>query len=298
MKRAGMRAARLVHGMRTIAAAALLAVAAAQAFAQQTVLEVIALKYRTVEEMIPVLRPLLPPAATLSGLNNRLIVRTTPAHLAELKQLLAILDTAPRRLIISVRQDADLERSARGGQVSGRIEIGDDVVVRVPGSPAPQERGASVRADGVRARVHSSEGQRTDRISQQVQVMEGGRALIRVGQSVPVRAPQVIDTPDGRRVLRSTELREVETGFYAVPRLSGDQVTLEIYAAADTLQSPSTGATNIQRVETVVSGRLGEWIEIAGIGKQASQRDDGLLARSTDAQREDRRVLLMVEEIR
>jgi type II secretory pathway component GspD/PulD (secretin) len=281
-----------------IAFAMLLVLAAAHAVAQQTVLEVIPLKYRTVEEIIPVLRPLMPPTAALSGLNNRLIVRTTPANLVEVKQLLATLDAAPRRLMISVRQDADLARDTRGAEVSGRVEIGDQAIVTVPGSPSRGERGASVRADGVHARVYSSEAQRTDRISQQVQVMEGGRALIRVGQSVPVRAPQVIDTSDGRRILRTTELREVETGFHVVPRLSGDQVTLEIYAAADTLQSPSTGAANIQRVETVVTGRLGEWIEIAGIGQQATQRDAALLARSEDARREDRRVLLMVEEIR
>jgi type II secretory pathway component GspD/PulD (secretin) len=276
-------------------AALLLALGAARVVAQQTVLEVIQLRYRTVEEVIPVLRPLMPPAATLSGMNNKLIVRTTPSSLAEVKQILATLDAAPRRLMISVRQDADLERSRRGGQVSGRVEVGDNAVVRVPGTPTPS--GASVQVEGVRGKAYGSEGQQSDQVSQQVQVMEGGRALIRMGQSVPIATGQVVDTPDGRRVVRSTEWRDVDTGFYVVPRLAGDRVTLEIYTAADSLQSPRSAAANVQRVQSTLTGRLGEWIELAGIEQSSVQRDDALLARNTEARRDERRVLVRVDEI-
>jgi type II secretory pathway component GspD/PulD (secretin) len=263
----------------------------AAAWAQQTVLEVIQLKYRRVDEVIPILRPLMPPQGSLSGLNSQLIVRTTPQNLQEIKQILATLDAAPRRLMISVRQDADLERSREGGQVSGSAQVGESVTVTVPGRPTPP--GATARADDVRAKVYSSESQKTDRVSQQVQVLDGNRAYIRVGQSVPVRARQYVDTPAGRRLTETTEYR----GFYVVPRVSGATVTIEIFTAADSLQSPATGATNIQRVHTVVSGRLGEWIEIAGIGQEAKRRDAEILARSSDARREDRRVLLRVDEV-
>ena len=61
--------------------AAVLTLAAAWADAEPTVTEVIPLRYRTADEIIPVLRPLLPQDAVLSGLNNKLIVRTTPASM-------------------------------------------------------------------------------------------------------------------------------------------------------------------------------------------------------------------------
>src|SRR5258706_15326332 len=100
---------------RAVAPRRLLALVAAMlmtslAFAQATVLEVIALRYRTAEQVIPVLKPLLDRSGTLSGMQNQLIVRTTPANLAELKQVLATLDAQPRQLMITVRQDAVLER--------------------------------------------------------------------------------------------------------------------------------------------------------------------------------------------
>ena len=273
-----------------------LMLASAAGQAQQTVLEVITLKYRNADQVIPMLRPLIAPGGSLSGMQNKLIVRTTPENLAEIKQILATIDAAPRRLMISVRQDADLERSRQGGQISGSAQVGDNVTVTVPGRPTPP--GATARVDDVRAKVYSSESQKTDQVSQQVQVIEGGRALIRVGQSVPVRTRQTIDTPTGRRRTETIEYRDVDSGFYVVPRVSGDTVTLEIFTAADALQSPATGAASIQRVQTVVSGRLGEWIEIAGIGQQATQRDSDILARSSDARREDRRVLLRVDELK
>ena len=265
------------------------------AWAQQTVVEVVPLNYRAAEEIIPIIRPLLPPQGSVSGLNNQLIIRTTPENLEQIKQILASIDAAPRRLMISVRQDVDLERTQRGGQLSGRVEIGDNVTINKPGRPTPP--GASVRVDGARAKVYSSEAQKTDRVSQQVQVLEGNRALIRVGQSVPVRIRRYMDTPGGRRVIDAIEYRSVDASFYVVPRVSADRVTLAISAAADSLQSPATSATNIQRVQTVVSGRLGEWIELASIGQQAEQRNSEILGRSTDARREDRRVLLKVDEI-
>ncbi|MGP1676919.1 MAG: secretin N-terminal domain-containing protein, partial [Burkholderiales bacterium] len=69
-------------------------------------LEVITLKYRSAEQVIPVIRPLLAPGGSVSGMQNQLILRTTSANLKDLKKVLASLDTLPRRLMISVRQDA------------------------------------------------------------------------------------------------------------------------------------------------------------------------------------------------
>jgi hypothetical protein len=282
---------------RAIGTALLLLVGlAGAAHAQQTALEVITLNYRNAEEVMPILRPLLAPQGTITGLNNRLVVRTTPANLAELKQVLAAIDAAPRRLLISVRQDADLDRARRGGQISGQADIGDNATVRVPGRPTPP--GATVRADGVRARVYGDESTASDRVSQQVQVIEGGRAFIRVGQSVPVHSRGVIDTPDGRRVVEATAFREADTGFYVAPRVTGDRVTLEISTAADTPQSGQRGAVRVQRVQTVVTGRLGEWIELGAVDQQSAQVDSEILGRSRDARRDQRRVLVKVDEIR
>jgi type II secretory pathway component GspD/PulD (secretin) len=266
------------------------------ALAQQSVLEVITLKYRNVDQVLPILRPLVAPGGTLTGMNNRLIVRTTPANLAELKQVLEAIDARPRQLVIQVRQDADIERSRRGGQISGTADLGDAGQVTVPGRPRPG--GATVSGDGGEVQVYSSEAQRTDRVSQSVRVSEGNAAFIRIGQSIPVQSRQVIVGPGGAVSQQSTQYRDVDSGFYVTPRVNGDRVTLEIAAANDRVIDPATGASSIQRVQTVVAGRLGEWIEIGGTAEQRTRDESVILGRSSDAGRDYRRVLLKVEEAR
>ena len=68
-------------------------------------LEIIPLQHRTVEQVLPVLRPLLEPGGTLTGQSNQLIVRASPRNLAEIRSALEAIDRPLRRLQISVRQD-------------------------------------------------------------------------------------------------------------------------------------------------------------------------------------------------
>jgi hypothetical protein len=55
---------------------------------------------------------------------------------------------------------------------------------------------------------------------------------------------------------------------------------------------------NVQGVVTTVSGRLGEWIEIGGVGSEASTRQSALLEGRSAAAQDSRRVLIKVDEIR
>ncbi len=51
-------------------------------------LEVIPLQKRMVDEVIQIIRPLVAPGGTVTGMNNQLIIKTTPSNLAEIKQVL------------------------------------------------------------------------------------------------------------------------------------------------------------------------------------------------------------------
>src|SRR2546421_4728422 len=86
----------------------------------QNALEIIDLRHRTAEQVIPSLQPLLDPGATLSGQGAQLFVRTSPANLAELRRALDAIDRPARRLLISVRFDSSLEAASRGLEASGR----------------------------------------------------------------------------------------------------------------------------------------------------------------------------------
>lgn len=269
---------------------------AGPARAQQQ-LEIINLKSRTAEQVLPQLRPFIEPGGTLSGMNNQIFLRASDANRRQIKELLAAIDQPPRRLLITVRQDADSSAAARGGEVSGSVGSGSVRIESrrtiVGGSGVGVRRGDDV----VRGQVYDSRSAGSDRVSQQIQVVEGGKAWINVGTSVPVPLRQAVLTPGGAIVSESVVYRDIGSGFYAEPQLAGDRVTLTISPTHDTPANLGSGSANIQRISTTVSARLGEWMEIGGVNQEQAGDEGGATRYSTRGARSGRRVLLKVEEL-
>jgi hypothetical protein len=277
-----------------IAAALLLLLGIAHA---QQQLEIIDLKSRTAEQVLPQLRPFVEPGGTLSGMNNKIFIRASEANRRQIRELLAAIDRPPRRLLISVRQDADSTATARGGEVSGRVGSGDVRIESrrtvVGGAGVEVRRGGDV----VRGQVYDSRSAGSERISQQVQVVEGGRAFINVGTSVPVPLRQVVLGPGGAVVSETVVYRDLGTGFSAEPQLAGDNVTLTISPTHDTPGAYGPGSANVQRLTTTVSGRLGEWIDLGGSVEERAGESSGTLRYSSRGGSTGRRVQLKVEEL-
>jgi len=245
--------------------------------------EIIPLKYRNAEQVLPVLRPLVEPGGALTGMNNQLVIRASAANIADIRRVLASLDTQPRRLQISVRQDAEGAAATRGAAVDG------GVVLR------PGASGGSVNA-----RVIDSRSSSDNNVLQTLQVMEGGVATINVGQSIPVPGRMVTRTVNGVIVQDTTTYRDVGTGFQVVPRVTGERgaerVLLEINPRRDT---PGPGGTvNVQGASTTVSGRLGEWIELGGMNSSSVQSSSGLLSGATTQRSDNRSIWVKVDELR
>jgi hypothetical protein len=141
--------------------AALLGAVFNVAFAQQA-LEIIPLRHRTVEQVLPALQPLLEPGATLSGSRGQLFLRASAPNAEDIKRALAAIDRPAKRLQISVRLDDAVARERRDLQASGSVGSG----------------GVRFSASAQDARTSSGE-----RIDQRLQVLEGSHAMILAGQS-------------------------------------------------------------------------------------------------------------------
>lgn len=269
-------------------------------FSARAELEVINLQHRSAEDVLPIVRPLLDKDGVASGMHNQLILRTSPHNLAEIKKLLESIDTAPRRLRITVMQNVDDETISRLTEVSGSVGLGRNARLDVPAGAdnAGLTAEAGQGANRVRGRIYSTRSLENDRKTQQVQVLEGNRALISVGQSVPVTQRQVVQSPWNTQVVDTTQYRDVASGFYVLPRVNGDRVTLEISAQNDSL-APNTGnppTTRVQQVNTTVSGRLGEWMVLGDTSRQTADSATTLSTRNISNAHERRNTLLKVEE--
>jgi type II secretory pathway component GspD/PulD (secretin) len=249
----------------TLALVALLSAIVAQA--QQ--MQVIELRHRLANDVIPIVQPLLEPGGVITGTDGTLFVRTSPANLAQILQAVEALDRQPRQLLLSVGQGTvtNLDSSS----VRGSATIGDgDIQVGV-NRPPGAESGASVRV--------GSRAQRTDLTNvSTVRALEGMETYIAIGNSVPMTSTQVTRGWGGTTTQQATEFRSASTGFYATARIHGEMVTLEISPQQQRIRSSPRGP-EVQTVgaSTTVSGRLGEWFRLGAVQESAASGTSGLL---------------------
>ncbi|HEX4330267.1 MAG TPA: hypothetical protein VH105_26000 [Burkholderiales bacterium] len=243
--------------------AALLALAAGWALAQS--LEIIQLRNRPADQVLPVIRPLLAAGGSATGSGFQLFVRTAPDNLAQIRQVVASLDRAARQLVISVRQDA---------------------------------AGQGEHTDLSGARVLSSSGANRDNAGQQVRTQEGVAAYVAAGTSDPLVARSVTSAGGRTTVQESIVQRDINSGFYVTPRINGDTVFLDISTQRDTPADRGPGSANTNRTSSTVSGKLGEWIELGGASRSGAVDNRGTGAVLSSSGAAARSVYVKVEEAR
>jgi hypothetical protein len=245
--------------------------------AEDLALEVIPLKHRTIEEVLPVLKPLMAPGGAITGMNDQLIVRTTPANLIEIEEVLSRIDKAPRSLRITVRQDIAGQETALGQGLSG-----------------------TYRSDGTGSidyRAYGTQGHSDDRNTHFIQVMEGQPAFIETGKSVPLPQQNVIISGGGAMVQNSLEYHDVTSGFDVIPTLNGNQVTLAITPSHSRMDPGGAGVIDRQAAQTTVTGKLGEWIELGGATENLHEDTNAYVHQTRRHGDAERRIWVKVEEL-
>jgi type II secretory pathway component GspD/PulD (secretin) len=253
--------------------AALLGIAGT-AFADYPI-EVIELKSRSYEEILPLVQPFVGSDGTVTGMGSSLVIKAAPERVSEIKRLLATLDRPPKRLRILVDNGDNRARSSSGYRASADIKTGNgQISINSPGYPVDNSR--------AEVRLHDRQSSTTQSSQQFVQAMEGQPAYISSGLQVPLRTTERYYGGGIPYQRTTTQLQDVTRGFYVVPRVSGDTVTLEI-AQHNDQPGRRYGVVDTQRIESVVHGRLGEWIDLGGLDTTETAHQGGL-GRSVNSQ--------------
>jgi len=207
------------------------------------------LSNRTSADLLPVAQNFIGKDGTVSAYGNQLIVNAEPDKIQGLRALLSQLDTPSKRLLITVDTNENNQQS-NGNNQTQVITYSTDS-----------------RDGGI----------------QQIQASEGVPALIQVGQSVPLTTTQ----PDAYgRPQNQTQYRNVTQGFYVTASVTGETVHLSISTNRDRMSQERPDVVNVQSTDTTVSGRLGEWITLAGINRQ-TQAEKTTTTRSYSTQGRD-----------
>ncbi len=243
-------------------------------------LKIFDLKGATPQELIPLVKPFVGADGSVTGMHNQLIVRTSAERMAEVNRIVQTFDKAPRRVAIQVRDTAPSaeERSSAGVSIdTPRVRIGE--------------------GDGNRLafRRYSTETRETN--VRTAQGVEGQPIFIASGLLRPEPTRSVVIGPGGRyQSGYGTEYHNIESGFYATVSLVGDRVRIEI---ATRKQSPRPGSPEIRHraTDSVVSGRLGEWLPLAGVETRQQTETQGIGAYASGGETQNESLWVRVEAL-
>jgi len=231
-------------------------------------IEIIELHSRTSAEILPIIEPFAGSDGSITGTGRSLIIKASPERMTEIKRLLADLDRPPKRLLITVGNDNDRTHSSSGYRASADIKTGNSQIgINSPGYPVDSSR--------AQVQLHDRRSSTTQSSQQFVQAMEGRSAYISSGLSVPLKTTERYYGGAVPYQRSTTQYQDVTRGFYVIPRINGDIVTLEI-AQHDDQPGRKYGVIETQRVDTVVSGRLGDWIDLGGMNTTQTAHQGGL----------------------
>lgn len=262
-------------------------------------IEIIQLKGRSANEMIPIIQPLLSPGAGLSGQGYKLIIRGSEQDIAQVREIIRQLDSPPKRLTISLRRGTGSTFRQNGISASATLTSGDTRVSVPDNGSTLNQNGTRILVSGndsdfATVRIHETRGSINDNSIRRINVVEGRQAFIQTGQLVPVGERRVDQF--GRQT-NTVRYKNISSGFYVVPRLSGEFVNLELFQNHASIDRHGRQTFNIQSTGTTVRGRLGEWISIGGVSQQSTQSSSGTLYSTNRSSHTDLQLYIKVDVI-
>lgn len=277
----------------------LLAISTSLSIAESMKIEIIPMKNRMVEEVIPIIKPLVVKGGTVTGMNNQLIVKTTPSNIQLIKSILIQIDNAPRKLLISVTRNNNNKFSNEEGGFSIKYDSKNINIT----SPDTGEKGIIIQnknddGDVIRYRKSHEETETRENNIFYVNTLEGNPAFINTGQLIPIRNQTTVVTSGAVVVQDNIEHRNVSSGFYITPKLRGNNVVLTVSPRFAQLNQNEKNVINVQNIDTTVHGKLGEWISLGGIDQSLRASDKRNLINKKQYNEEKSSILIKVDEIK
>ncbi len=257
----------------------------------------IQLQNRPAEEIIPIVKPMLGTDDAISGQGFRIFLRSSPQTLSQVKEMIDLLDIAAKTLQISVFQGntrglsaLDIGANIQIESDDASIDIGTDKNKKGGGSItySTSNGSGSINSTSTRMRLQ-------DNPIHQIRVTEGTEAYIETGEQIPYFSGTHWITPG--TVAGGIEYKDVTTGFYVLPRIHGDNVTLQVSPFKNSQGNTRGGNIETQSANTTITGRIGEWILIGGASEQIKRSQSGAASYSSTQSRTNESIWIKADLI-
>lgn len=269
------------------------------AAAVETQVRVIPLKHRLADEVVPLLRPLLTPGESVNGMDSRLIVRVSPPTFAQVEQLLAQIDTPRCNLRISVRHAGIGEDNRDNLGISGDRQHGNTRIVVSNGHPTGDAATITRRGvdGGIQLRTQSHSSRTSTSSTQNLTVLDGGRAFLRVGESIPQVQQFLVLVGNRPTLLTGVQYHDVTTGFEVEPRIVGDQIQLAVSPRLAFRGDQGVQTVNFQKLRTLVMVKPGQWVDLGGVVETANEVNRRILSKEYRTYSQDSGFMVRVDPL-
>ncbi len=239
------------------------------------IIEVIPLKNRPASELQAIIAPLLDENDRIIADGNQLILKTDSQHLASLQRLIHKLDKPLANLTITVIQSNTLSAHDLNQSANIHINLPDKSYLR-----------------GHYGNTQSINNHKSRQI---IRTVSGKPAIIKFGKSYPIYNISLWNYGNNQSAYSlNTDWIETTTGFIVIPRLSGNQVTLDIAPWSD---RKNNNNIDTQSASTTLQTRLGQWTELGAINQNGQSQTQGLLKHSRNTQQKTLKILVKVDKI-
>ena len=232
----------------------------------ETEFKIITLQHRFANDLLPVIAPMVGADGTATGMDNQLILRAAPERMREIEAAVAKLDAARVNHKITVNSNNELQTQRERTEASGNVKVGKVTVANNRRAP-PNSGRVDIERSGSNSNQNSN---------QFINVLDGERAFIRVGQIVPFTQEWVTITRRYIQIERITDWQEISTGFAVRPRTVGNQVELEITPRIARLNQQ--GFVDFEELTTTIRTAPGNWVDIGGAMQQNDEVSRKILA--------------------
>lgn len=231
----------------------------------ETEFKIITLQHRFASDLLPIIEPMVGADGTATGMNNQLILRAAPERMRDIEATVEKLDVARVNRKITVNTNNNIQTQRDRVDANGKVKVGK---VTIGNNNGGNDSHAKPNSGNVDIESNSSNTQQNS--SQFLNVLDGERAFIRAGQIVPFTQEWVTITRRYMQIDRTTDWREITTGFAVRPRTVGNpkekQVELEITPRIAKLNGQ--GFIDFEELTTIVRTTLGNWVDIGGTMQQ------------------------------
>ncbi len=206
------------------------------------------------QDLIPLIEPLYGKSAKFTANNYTLIVKAPPAIIQEIEQLLQQIDIPLHNLLIEIYSSLAANARFQQDSISGKLSDNEGTHIRT----FHTRRNNSKDVPNVFT----------------IRTLEGHWAFIEVGQKVPYYNNNSYSYADP--LLGGVELVDVTSGFDVFPILNGQQVNLKVRPHNSSMNRERPKWIDTRSIETIVTGNVGQWIELGGAVNQANEQTDGI----------------------